>query len=113
MLTWNKYPDIVPDTTKEVLVRTDENTYKICKYMKNRNTFDTYFIVTHWQNLIDPKQKKKLKNVEGKRRMYNIRYTKHGVKVQIDKDEYNKMSDKQKQSIENVCGRLKAKLVIV
>lgn len=54
MLTWHKYPDKKPTTNKEVLVRTDENTYKICRFMKTRNTFDTYFIVTHWAEFNRP-----------------------------------------------------------
>lgn len=44
---------------------------------------------------------------------YNIKYTSHGVKCIYPMEEYEKLSNKQKESIEKLCKNVKAKLVIV
>ena len=45
--------------------------------------------------------------------MYNIKYTSRGVKCIYPMEEYEKLSDKEKESIEKLCKSVKAKLVIV
>lgn len=45
--------------------------------------------------------------------MYNIIYTIRGTKCAYPITEYEKLSDKDKVSIEKLCRSLKAKLVII
>lgn len=44
--------------------------------------------------------------------MYNLTYTARGVKCRISADEWDKMTDRAKKSIETMCEQMKAKLVI-
>lgn len=44
---------------------------------------------------------------------YNIKYTFHGVKCIYPMEKYEKLSNKQKESIEKLCKSLRAKLIIM
>lgn len=44
---------------------------------------------------------------------YNIIYTTRGTKCIYPIKEYEKLSDKEKESIEKLCKNLKAKLIIM
>lgn len=52
MLIWHKYPDEIPTTHDIIILRTDEDTYKIGKYLNGH--FDTYFVITHWAEFDKP-----------------------------------------------------------
>lgn len=44
---------------------------------------------------------------------YNIKYTSRGIKCIYPIEEYERLSERQRESVEKLCKSLKAKLVIM